>query len=116
MNFSNWQTWHYVIAACGALLVIAIILYFVPGGRLKVSGMASCGLVSLVIGVGLGIMTMIGFGYHWEGEPTPKGNASASGGGSGRMGAMGGGGGGGSGGGGIPRGIAGEGASKKGGQ
>ncbi len=111
MNFSNWETWHYVIAACGALLVVAIILYFIPGGRLKISGMASCGLVSLVVGVGLGIMTMTGFGYHWDREPT-KSDQAGSAGGPGRMGGMGGG----RGGGGPPPGVAdGEGGSKKGG-
>lgn len=89
MDFKNWETWHYMIAGCGVLLVLAIILYFVPGGRLKISGMVSCGLVCLVVGIGLGVVTMFGFGYHWEGEPTPRSNAA--GGGGGRMGGMGGG-------------------------
>ena len=86
MNFSDLQVWHYAIAGCAVLLLLAIILYFLPGGRINVSGTAACALVSLVVGFGVGILTMFAFGFHWEGEPTPK-QAAAS-----RMGGMGGGG------------------------
>jgi hypothetical protein len=79
MNFIDLQVWHYAIAGCGVLLLLAIILYFIPGGRINISGTAACALVSLVVGFGVGILTMFAFGFHWEGEPTPK---SAGGGGS----------------------------------
>src|SRR5713226_4607328 len=108
MNFSDLQVWHYAIAGCAVLLLLAIILYFLPGGRINVSGTAACALVSLVVGFGVGILTMFAFGFHWEGEPTPK-QAAAS-----RMGGMGGGG---PPGGGAPGGGKGEGGGegKKGG-
>jgi len=107
MNFSDWPVWYYVIAGCGGLLLLAIILYFIPGGRIKISGMTSCGLISLVVGVGLGVVTMYGFGYHWESQPA-KALASDGGGGRGGPG----------GGGGAPRGMGGgrggEGKGKEG--
>jgi hypothetical protein len=104
MNFSDLQVWHYAIAGCGVLLLLAIILYFIPGGRINISGTAACALVSLVVGFGAGILTMFAFGFHWEGEPTPKQTGAS------RMG-------GGMGGGGPPGGGMGEGggAGKKGG-
>jgi len=107
MNFSDLQVWHYAIAGCAVLLLLAIILYFLPGGRINISGVAACALVSLVVGFGGGILTMYAFGFHWEGEPTPKQTgASRMGGGMGGMG-----------GGGPPGGGMGEGggAGKKGG-
>jgi hypothetical protein len=105
MNFHDLQVWHYAVAGCGVLLLLAIILYFIPGGRINISGTAACGLVSLVVGFGIGILTMFAFGYHWEGEPTPKSAGQASGMG-GRMG--------GGMGGGPPAGVLGEGKGKKG--
>ena len=77
MNFSNWPVYYYVIAACALLLLLAIILYFVPGGRIKISGIASGVLVSLLAGFGVGVLAMVGLGYHWEGQPTPKADPSA---------------------------------------
>jgi hypothetical protein len=116
MNFHDLQPWHYAVAGCGVLLLLAIILYFIPGGRINVSGSAACGLVSLVVGFGIGILTMFAFGFHWEGEPTPKAAAGGGGGGGNpmaRMGGMGGGGGGGKGEGGGKKGEGKKGESKK---
>jgi hypothetical protein len=72
LQTADLQPWHYAVAGCGVLLLLAIILYFIPGGRINVSGTAACGLVSLVVGFGVGVLTMFAFGFHWEGEPTPK--------------------------------------------
>jgi hypothetical protein len=91
MNLSDLHVWHYAIAGCAVLLLLAIILYFIPGGKINISGIAACSLVTLVVGFGIGVVTMVGFGFHWEGEPTPKSAGQASGMG-GRMGGMGGGG------------------------
>ena len=44
MNFHDLQVWHYAVAGCGVLLLLAIILYFIPGGRINISGTAACGL------------------------------------------------------------------------
>ena len=44
----------YVVGASACLVLIAIILYFVPGGRLKIPAIASCILFSFVGGVGVG--------------------------------------------------------------
>jgi len=106
---TDLQPWHYAVAGCGVLLLLAIILYFIPGGRINVSGTAACGLVSLVVGFGIGILTMFAFGFHWEGEPTPKAAAGGGGGGGNPMARMGGGMGGGG-----PGGAKGEGGGKKG--
>ena len=59
----------YVVGASACLVLIAIILYFVPGGRLKIPAIASCILFSFVGGVGVGVIAMYSIGYHWKGPP-----------------------------------------------
>jgi len=59
----------YLIGGCAVLLVLALVLYYVPGGRIKIPAIAGCILFSLAGGIGVGVVAMYGMGYHWEREP-----------------------------------------------
>jgi len=68
--------YRYLIGASACLVLIAIILYFVPGGRLKIPAIVSCTLFSFVGGIGVGVIAMYGLGYHWKGPPRTMANGS----------------------------------------
>ena len=38
MDFNNMQTWHYFSLGGGGLLVLGIIVYFLPVGKMKIPG------------------------------------------------------------------------------
>jgi hypothetical protein len=75
--------YYYLAAGSGCVAVLAIILYFAPGGRIRVPAIVFCALACLVAGIGLGVITMYRFGYHWEREPQGKVLRSNMGGGGG---------------------------------
>jgi hypothetical protein len=94
-----------LLAVSVCIIVVAVILYFVPGGRIRIPATVLCSLACLFAGIGLGVIGMDSFGFHWERAPTPPILRSPFGGGGGP-------GGGGAGGGESKKG--GEGAGKKG--
>jgi hypothetical protein len=87
----NLPFYYYVIGASIGLVLVAIVLYFIPGGKIKVPAIAGCTLASLLAGFGAGVVVMIGFGYHWESEAVAKASASAAPAGEGQPGTGGGG-------------------------
>jgi hypothetical protein len=107
--------WHsrdfYVYLAVGgaAAAVLGIVLYVLPGGRLRLPGGAVSVLGSLALGLGLGVLLMFAFRYQFEepqappssprvpdigvaGRGPPGGEPQAPGGGRGGRGGRGGGG------------------------
>jgi hypothetical protein len=64
----------YLYAACGAaaVIVLAVVLYFLPAGKLKLPAIALSSLSSLIAGLALGMLVMSLFGYHWYPQPAPK--------------------------------------------
>jgi len=98
----NMSFYYYLAGGSACLIVLAVILYFVPGGRIKIPAIVFCALACLLAGVGVGVIGMYRFGYHWEREPQKLNRApfggpggGPGGGGGGGEGKRGGGGGGG---------------------
>src|SRR5438876_1310244 len=106
-DWTKWELYHYLIAAGVVVVVLALILYFIPGFRIKMPAIAVAGLGCLAVGLGIGMVTMVALGYHLEpshgsGEVPPvgmadmgkgsdmKGGGGGRGRGAGGMGAMGG--------------------------
>ncbi len=91
MDMAKLPFYYYVIGASSCLVLVAIVLYFIPGGKIKVPAIASCTLASLLAGFGVGVVAMIGFGYHWEADSVASANPPAASGGGGPGGTGGGG-------------------------
>jgi hypothetical protein len=72
-----------LLAVSVCVIVLAIILYFVPGGRIRIPAMVFCALACFLAGIGVGVIGMYGFGFHWEREPQTKVGRSPFGGGGG---------------------------------
>jgi hypothetical protein len=79
MDLNNMQMWQYFALGGGALLVLALVLYFVPVGRLKIPSVVTAGFGGIALGLALGILLMAGFGYKPMQEPTPGGDEPPSG-------------------------------------
>ena len=75
--------YYYLAAGSGCVAVLAIILYFVPGGKIRIPAIAFSGLACFMAGIGVGVIGMSYFGFHWEHEPTPPIARSPFGGGGG---------------------------------
>lgn len=63
MNFNNMQTWHYFALIGGGILVVGIILYFLPAGKIKIPSVVTAAFGALGLGLAGGIIFMAGFGY-----------------------------------------------------
>lgn len=64
MDFNNMQTWHYFALGGAGLLVVGIIAYFLPVGKMKIPGVFVAALGGLAAGLAAGIIFMAGFGYR----------------------------------------------------
>ena len=115
MDLNNMQTWHYGAIIGGGVLVVGLIVYFLPAGKLKIPGGITAAFGGLALGLAVGIVWMAGFGYQAHGPNVastddsgadPKAGGPPGGGGKGGGGAPGGGKGGGG---------AGKGGNQKGG-
>jgi hypothetical protein len=58
----------YVVIGSVALAVLAVILYYIPGGKIKVPTIVVTGLTCLIAGIAIGVLTLYRLGYHWERE------------------------------------------------
>src|SRR5438876_11970182 len=65
-DWTKWELYHYLIAAGVVVVVLALILYFIPGFRIKMPAVAVAGLGCLAVGLGIGMVTMVVLGYHLE--------------------------------------------------
>ncbi len=68
-DFKNMQTYHYFVFGGSALAILAAVLYFVTGGKRKVSAFIGIGLSCLAIGFGAGVLALGRFGYNWTEKP-----------------------------------------------
>ncbi len=64
MDFNHMQTWHYFALIGGGVLVLGVILYFLPIGKMKIPEIITAAFGGLVAGVAFGIIFMAGFGYR----------------------------------------------------
>jgi hypothetical protein len=122
LDLTSWELYYYLAAAGGVVLVVAIALYLIPGGKLKVPGIALSMVGGLGLGLALGVIFMGMMGYEPkkadsegagappQGAPPPGVMMPAMGGGGGPPGGMAGGGRGG-----PPGGMAGGGRGGRGG-
>ena len=72
-----------LLAVSVCVIVLAVILYFVPGGRIRIPAMVFCALACFLAGIGVGVIGMYGFGFHWEREPQVSKRSMGGGGGPG---------------------------------
>ena len=63
MDFNNMQTWHWFAIIGGGVLVLGLILYFLPLGKIKIPGTITAIFGALGAGLAAGIIFMAGFGY-----------------------------------------------------
>ncbi|HEX3151038.1 MAG TPA: hypothetical protein VHR66_23360 [Gemmataceae bacterium] len=70
MDLNNMQTWHYGAIIGGGLLIIGLIIYFLPAGKLKIPGGVTAAFGGLALGLAAGIIWMAGFGYQAHGPGT----------------------------------------------
>src|SRR5260370_12876287 len=72
-----------LLAVSVCVIVLAVILYFVPGGRIRIPAMVFCALACFLAGIGVGVIGMYGFGFHWERQPQVSKRSMGGGGGPG---------------------------------
>lgn len=68
MHFDRDSLDVYLLIAGGAVIVLAIILYFLPLRHVKPPAIVAALLGGLAAGMGAGVMVMMANGYHWEKE------------------------------------------------
>jgi hypothetical protein len=56
----------YVIIGSIAVAVLAVVLYYFPGGKIRIPAIAATALTCLIAGAGIGVLTLYQLGYHWE--------------------------------------------------
>jgi hypothetical protein len=73
MDLNNLQAWQYFAIAGGGVLVLGVIAYFLPVGKMKMPAVITAAFGGVVAGIALGVLLMAGFGYkaHRE-EPLPS--------------------------------------------
>jgi hypothetical protein len=85
MDFHKWEFHHYLVIAGIAVVLLALILYFIPGIRIKLPAIVMSSLGFLAAGLGLGMLAMAIMGYHYEDMSTQQMNAAEKSKGSGNM-------------------------------
>ena len=84
MDYLQSMPFYYkLLAVSVCVIVLAVILYFVPGGRIRIPAMVFCALACFLAGIGVGVIGMYGFGFHWEREPQVSKRSMGGGGGAG---------------------------------
>jgi hypothetical protein len=78
MDWNNMQMWQYFALGGGALLVVAIILYFVPAAKLRLPAVVTAGFAGTALGLALGVLLMASLGYKpHEESPAQSGDSAA---------------------------------------
>ena len=81
MEYLQTMPFYYkLLAVSVCVLVVAVILYFVPGGRIRIPAIVFCGFACLLVGIAVGVIGMSYFGFHWEREPQPPSKRTMGGG------------------------------------
>jgi hypothetical protein len=65
-DWTKWEFYHYLIAAGVIVIVLALILYSIPGFRIKMPAIVIAAVGSLAAGLGIGMVVMAALGYHLE--------------------------------------------------
>jgi hypothetical protein len=63
MDFNDIQMWQWFALGGGVVLVLGVIVYFLPAGKLKIPAVITTAFGGLGAGLALGIVFMAGFGY-----------------------------------------------------
>jgi hypothetical protein len=87
-DWTKWELYHYLIATGIVIVVLALILYFIPGFRIKMPAIVITGLGCLAVGLGIGMVTMAALGYRLEPAHGPGESPSAGMADTGRSGEM----------------------------
>jgi hypothetical protein len=82
-DISKWQLYNYLIAGGIGVTVLALLLYLIPGLRLKMPAIIVSSLACLVAGLGLGMLVMVSMGYQLERPAASAAQESGPGGGPG---------------------------------
>ena len=73
MDLNDMQVWQYFAIAGGGVLVLGVIAYFLPLGKMKLPGVVTAAFGGVVAGLALGVLLMAGFGYKpRRDEPLPS--------------------------------------------
>jgi hypothetical protein len=78
-DISKWQLYNYLIAGGIGVTVLALLLYLIPGLRLKMPAIIVSSLACLVAGLGLGMLVMVSMGYQLERRAAPAGEEGGAG-------------------------------------
>jgi hypothetical protein len=82
LDWKSQEFYHYLAVAAAVVVALSIAVYAVPGGRLKVPGIALSIVGSLGLGLAAGIIIMGVVGYELQ-KPQGEGNGTPEGGGEG---------------------------------
>jgi hypothetical protein len=65
-DFKNMQNYQYFVIIGSGVAVLAVLLYFVKGARLKIPAAAAVALCCLVVGFGAGVLVLGNYGYTFK--------------------------------------------------
>jgi hypothetical protein len=63
MNLNDMAMWQWFAIAGGAVLLLSLIMYFLPAGKMKIPAVVTGSFGGLAAGLALGILLMASFGY-----------------------------------------------------
>ena len=76
MNLNDMAMWQWFAIAGGAVLLLSLIMYFLPAGKMKLPAVVTGSFGGLAAGLALGILLMASFGYKPTREPGSSEGAS----------------------------------------
>jgi hypothetical protein len=76
LDWQKLEFYHYLAFAGLAVVLLAVILYFVLGKKLVVPAIVTCGIGCFVAGVAIGVISLAAFGYELK-PPTQSNTAGA---------------------------------------
>jgi hypothetical protein len=79
MDLNDMQVWQYFAIAGGGVLLLGLIVYFLPVGKVKVPAVVTTAFGGIVAGLALGVLLMAGFGYKPREEDLPPGTSGPPG-------------------------------------
>jgi len=71
MDWNDMQTWHWFAMIGGGVLVLGVIFYFLPIGKIKIPSIITVAFGALGLGLSIGIIFMAGLGYKPTGPEQP---------------------------------------------
>jgi hypothetical protein len=77
MDFNSDDFFVYAAIGAGVVVVLAVILYLLPIGKIKLPAIVLSVLASLAAGAALGVLITAFFGYHWYPKPGDTRNSQS---------------------------------------